>query len=155
MNVTNFRRLQNEIKKIKESQEENEKMFILKMKGDDMYHWEAILYGPDGSLYEGSKYLLDIVLPQDYPHSPLNIKFITPIEHVNVNTSGNICLDILKNKWVPTQNMISVLISICALLSDPNPDDAFNSDLAHLYRVDKESYLRKIKKSCEKNQVQK
>ncbi|KAL4638462.1 hypothetical protein ACB092_03G148800 [Castanea dentata] len=33
-----------------------------------------------------------------------------------------------------------VLLSICSLLTDPNPDDPLVSDIAHLYRTDKAKY---------------
>lgn len=152
MNSTsNLRRIQNEVKSLKGNTEEYGKMFNVNMVGDDMYHWQAILIGPPDSLYQGYNFKLDIVLPADYPYSPPRVKFITPIQHVNVNNGGDICLDILKGNWVPSQNIRSILLSIRLLLAEPNPKDPFNSDLATLHRTDKKEYIRKIKKSCEQN----
>lgn len=152
MNSTsNLRRIQNEVKTLKSNTEEYGKMFSVNMVGDDMYHWHAILIGPQDSLYQGYNFKLDIVLPVDYPYSPPRVKFITPIQHVNVNNDGDICLDILKNNWIPSQNIRSILISIRLLLAEPNPEDPFNSDLATLYRTNKDNYIKKIKKSCKEN----
>ncbi len=36
---------------------------------------------------------------------------------------GGICLDILTTHWTPVMSIGKVLLSICSLLTDPNPDD--------------------------------
>ena len=154
MNTTaNLRRIQNEIKQIKQQAAEYKKMFELNMVGDNVYHWEAIIYGPEESLYEGYKFKLDIQLPDNYPFSAPNVKFITPIQHVNVNSKGDICLDILKNNWASSQNMQSVMLSLRLFLCDPNTDDPLNSDLAELYRSNKKEYTNRIKEHCKKNAI--
>jgi ubiquitin-protein ligase len=149
--TANLRRLQNEIASLQKNVTEYENMFKIKMVEDDMFHWEVILYGPEESLYEGYNFKLDVKLPNDYPFSAPNVKFITPIEHLNINKKGDICLDILKTKesWSPSQNIKTVIISIRVLLAYPNPDDPLNSDLAELYRRNEKEYIRKIKKCCE------
>ncbi|XP_033621457.1 protocadherin-1 [Fukomys damarensis] len=43
---------------------------------------------------------------------------------------GTICLDILKDKWSPALQIHTVLLSIQALLSAPNPDDPLAKGLA-------------------------
>ena len=148
--TANLRRIQNEIKRLNNDAKEFEKMFTIKMVDDDMYHWDVILYGPEDSLYEGYKFKLDIVLPNDYPFEPPRIKFITPIRHVNINTAGDICLDTLKNEWKSSQNMSSALMSIILLLAHPNYNDPLNSDLAELYRKNIKKYVKTIAECCEK-----
>ena len=34
----------------------------------------------------------------------------------------------------------TVLLSICSLLCDPNPDDPFVPDIAHIYKTDRGRY---------------
>ena len=148
MNTANLRRIQNEIDQIKKRGNEYDNMFNINMVNDDVYNWKAIVHGHKDSLYEGYKFHLDIKLPYDYPYSPIGVKFITPIRHVNINTHGDICLDILKNNWNPSQTIQSVMLSIYILLSEPNTEDPLNSDLAKLYRTNKEEYENNIKQFC-------
>ena len=43
----------------------------------------------------------------------------------------------LKNKWSPVLTVGKILLSICSLLSDPNPDDPLNVDVAELFIQDR------------------
>lgn len=100
---------------------------------DDVFHWTATIIGPTGSVYEGGIFNLSIEFPPNYPFKPPKIRFITKIYHPNINMSGGICLDILKDQWSPALTISKVLISICSLLDDPNPDDPLVPEIADIY----------------------
>jgi ubiquitin-conjugating enzyme E2 C len=67
-------------------------------------------------VYEGLKFKLLLSFPAEYPFKAPAVRFDTPCFHPNVDTHGNICLDILKDKWSPVHNVRTVLLSIQSLL---------------------------------------
>ena len=108
--------------------------------GDDLYHWTATIMGPEGSPYYGGVFYLNITFPSNYPFKPPKIAFITKIYHPNINSSGGICLDILKDNWSPALTISKVLLSICSLLTDPNPDDPLVPEIARKFKDNRVAY---------------
>ena len=109
---------------------------------EDIYHWSATILGPSASVYEGGIFNLSIEFPQNYPFKPPKIRFITKIYHPNINRYGSICLDILTTNWSPALTILKVLLSISSLLTDPNPDDPLDKDIADLYLGDIEKFKK-------------
>lgn len=112
---------------------------------DDLFHWKGMIFGPTGTPFEGGIFQLDIKFPQEYPFRPPKINFITKVYHPNIDSGGSICLDILNNQWSPALTISKVLLSICALLQEPNPDDPLFSDAARLYKNDRVAYDKTIR----------
>ncbi len=77
--------------------------------------------------------------------NPPKIRFLTPIWHPNIDRLGRICLDVLKDKWTPAQQVRTVLLSIQALLSTPNPDDPLNNTAAKQWLDSPEDALQKAR----------
>ncbi|KAJ3416880.1 Ubiquitin-conjugating enzyme E2 4 [Chytridiales sp. JEL 0842] len=108
--------------------------------GDDLFHWQATIMGPSDSPYSGGVFFLSIHFPTDYPFKPPKLIFTTRIYHPNINSNGSICLDILRDQWSPALTISKVLLSICSLLTDPNPDDPLVPEIAHVYKTDRARY---------------
>ena len=84
--------------------------------GDKLFEWIATVHGPADSVYEGLKYKLRLEFPAGYPYSAPTVRFVTPCFHPNVDQHGNICLDILKEKWSALYEVRTILLSIQSLL---------------------------------------
>ena len=112
---------------------------------NDLFHWRASIIGPEDTPYDGGIFDLDIYFPVNYPFKAPKCNFITKIYHPNINSQGGICLDILKDNWSPALTVNKLLLSISSLLTDPNPDDPLEVEIAKLYKSNREEYNRRAK----------
>jgi len=112
---------------------------------DNLFEWEAVILGPIGTPYEGGVFNLNISIPSNYPFKPPIVIFKTKIYHPNINSSGSICLDILKTQWSPALTISKILLSICSLLADPNPNDPLVPEIANLLKTNIEVYNQTAK----------
>ncbi|KAJ1059038.1 hypothetical protein K5549_001532 [Capra hircus] len=92
--------------------------------GDDMFHWQATIMGRSDSPDQGG------------------VAFTTRIYHPNISSNGSICFNSLRSQWSPALSISKVLLSICSLLSDPNPDDPLVPEIAWIYKTDRDKYNR-------------
>lgn len=101
--------------------------------GDNLFQWTGTIHGSDATVYSGLKYRLSMMFPKDYPYTAPTVKFVSGCFHPNVDLSGNICLDILKDKWSATYTVKTILLSIQSLLDEPNNESPLNNEAAALW----------------------
>ena len=115
---------------------------------------------------KGGSFKLELFLPDDYPMAPPKVRFLTKIYHPNIDKLGRICLDILSGKpidaltnntdanktekWSPALQIRTVLLSIQALLSAPNPDDPLANDVANAWKENEKLALQTAKEWTQK-----
>lgn len=122
--------------------------------GSDLFHWKGQIKGPGDSPYEGGSFDLTIRFPIDYPFKPPKVAFITRIYHPNIAPNGGICLDILKQQWSPALTISKVLLSICSLLTDPNPKDPLVPEIARIFEKDRAKYDKTAREWTAKHAIQ-
>ena len=103
----------------------------------DLKIWQATIFGPEETPYYGGVFYVNIEFTDKYPFKPPIVYFKTPIFHCNINSKGDICLDILSKNWSPVLTVGKLLLSICSLLAQPNPDDPLVPSIADLYKNNK------------------
>ena len=101
--------------------------------GDSLFQWEAIIFGPEDTIWEGGVFRLVLEFTEDYPNKPPKVKFLTKMFHPNIYNDGSICLDILSHQWSPVYDVSSILTSIQSLLCDPNVNSPANNEAAQMY----------------------
>ncbi|CAD8150708.1 unnamed protein product [Paramecium octaurelia] len=120
---------------------------------DNILLWEAVIFGPDQTIWDGGIFKLLLEFTEEYPLKPPNVIFKTKIFHPNVYADGKICLDILQNQWSPIYDVWAILTSIRSLLNDPNPDSPANSEAAKLYLEDKITYFKRVEECVEESWI--
>lgn len=102
--------------------------------GESLFHWKATVMGPRDTPYEGGVFFLDVEFPAEYPAKPLKLAFKTRIWHPNIGADGEVGLEILDENWSPALTLSKVLLSVMALLADPEPRGALNLEAAAEYQ---------------------
>ena len=120
--------------------------------GDSLFHWEAVIFGPEDTIWEGGVFNLTIEFTEDYPNKAPKVKFLTKMFHPNIYTDGSICLDILQHMWSPVYDVSSILTSIQSLLTDPNVNSPANNTAAVMYIQNYQEYCARVRAIVEKSQ---
>ena len=130
--------------------------------------WNAVIFGPGKLRYNGlhrsgltmvsvdtpfedGTFKLLLTFDESYPTKPPTVKFLSRMFHPNVYANGELCLDILQNRWSPTYDVAAILTSIQSLLHDPNPNSPANAEAAQLYRENMKEYVRRVRATVEES----
>jgi ubiquitin-conjugating enzyme E2 D len=133
-----LRRIQKEINDFQHDPPEN--IYAGPTDEKDLFNWTACIIGPSDSPFQGGVFYLSIKIPTNYPFKPPKVAFVTRIYHPDIHSKGFICLDILKEEWSPALTIRKVLLSIRALMTDVNPYDTPEPEIARIYINDRERY---------------
>uniref|UniRef100_A0A0N5AVB6 UBIQUITIN_CONJUGAT_2 domain-containing protein n=1 Tax=Syphacia muris TaxID=451379 RepID=A0A0N5AVB6_9BILA len=147
--------------------------FTVNASEDNIFVWTVAIFGPPGTLYQGGYFKATIKFPNNYPYSPPSVKFLTKVWHPNVYENGDLCISILHppfddpqsgelvcERWNPTQNVRTILLSVISLLNEPNTSSPANVDASVMYRKWKDSngkiddYVRIIRKQVEESRIE-
>lgn len=134
---------------------------------DNIMLWNAVIFGPGTSPttpatrtnracaadtpFEDGTFKLLLTFDESYPNKPPTVKFLSRMFHPNVYANGELCLDILQNRWSPTYDVAAILTSIQSLLHDPNPNSPANAEAAQLYRENMKEYVRRVRATVEES----
>ncbi|KAE9612862.1 hypothetical protein Lal_00027422 [Lupinus albus] len=113
---------------------------------DNIFCWKGTIEGSKDTVFEGNEYKLSLSFPNDYPFKPPKVKFETTCFHPNVDMQGNICLDILQDKWSSAYDVRTILLSIQSLLGEPNISSPLNPQAAQLWS-NQEEYRKMVERS--------
>lgn len=132
---------------------------------DNIMLWNAVIFGLSASYhalnasvcsspaadtpFEDGMFKLLLTFDESYPNKPPTVKFLSRMFHPNVYANGELCLDILQNRWSPTYDVAAILTSIQSLLHDPNPNSPANAEAAQLYHENMKEYVRRVRATVE------
>lgn len=137
------RRLMNEMKKLQNAELGG---ITLKMDGDNLTEFHAVIQGPENTPFEGGEFQVKLEITEEYPQKPPKGYFMTKIFHPNVNEeTGAICLSTLSSDWTEDTGLDHLLLAIRCLLIQPNPESALNEEAGRLLLDNYEDYCARAK----------
>uniref|UniRef100_A0A094ZS19 Ubiquitin-conjugating enzyme E2 R2 n=1 Tax=Schistosoma haematobium TaxID=6185 RepID=A0A094ZS19_SCHHA len=149
-NASAVKALQKELKDLNEFPMEGFKVMV--SEEENLFVWDVAIFGPPMTLYEGGYFKARLCFPDDYPYSPPTMHFLSRMYHPNIYENGEVCISILHSpgddpqsgelpseRWNPTQNVRTILLSVISLLNEPNIHSAAHVDASVAYRKWKES----------------
>lgn len=120
---------------------------------DNIMVWNAVIFGPPDTPFEDGSFRLTLTFTDAYPNKPPTVRFVSRMFHPNIYVNGELCLDILQNRWSPTYDVAAILTSVQSLLNDPNPGSPANVEAATLFKENLKEYERKVKATVEASWV--
>ena len=147
----------NSLKRIKEEYRNLNRSFVSSIgltvglfEENNYYRWKFTLIGAKDSIYCGGLFFLEIIFPNDYPETSPKIRFLTPIYHLNVNSSSNACgIGAIRpnfiNSWNPSSSIREILIKLYTIFYNQNPDSPFDIKQAKEYEENKSLFELKAK----------
>eukprot|EP01100_Stratorugosa_tubuloviscum_P004929 TRINITY_DN2246_c1_g1_i1.p1 TRINITY_DN2246_c1_g1~~TRINITY_DN2246_c1_g1_i1.p1 ORF type:complete len:367 (-),score=116.27 TRINITY_DN2246_c1_g1_i1:144-1244(-) len=153
--------LQNSLNKL--YKEPVEGFYCELVKDENLFEWKIYLEGPKDTPYEGGIFQLIMSFTHDFPMSPPKLRFISDFWHPNVYPDGKVCISILHppgddpmsgelaaERWLPTQSVSSIMLSVISMLGDPNISSPANVDASVEWRDKRSNYISRCKRLCEK-----
>jgi len=157
--------LQNQYKTL---QREPVEGFCVEPDESNFLQWKIWMEGPKGSPYEGGVFQLLMTFPETYPMSPPELRFISEFWHPNVYKDGRVCISILhppgedvlsgelpEERWLPTQTVSTIMLSVISMLSDPNFSSPANVDASVQWRTQRAKFQEHCRMLVEKANRQK
>eukprot|EP01084_Bolivina_argentea_P213339 362348_1 len=117
---------------------------------NDILFWKLIVKGPESSHYEDGTWLLYLKFSKHYPAKPPEMRFVTPIRHVNVNSYGRICHAIFDRNYSSDTTIRDILDNIYGLLMYPDFDAPLDNVLRTEYADDPVKFFQSIKEHTAK-----
>jgi ubiquitin-conjugating enzyme E2 A len=74
--------------------------------------WNAVIFGPSETPFEDGTFCLVMEFDETYPTKPPKVRFVSQMFHPNVYPNGDLCLDILQNRWSPTFDVAGIYVYV-------------------------------------------
>ena len=100
-----------------------------------------------GTIWEGGAFKGVLSFSEGYPAEPPTFTFTPAMFHPNVYPNGRVCITTLNAEqgWRSDFSVAEILVSIQALLNNPNPSSPAQLEAVILFTEDRAEYISRVK----------
>lgn len=140
----------------KDITKEGNYLFSINFDEDNILKWFVTIIGPPDTFYENGLFNLEINFTEEYPFRAPTVRFTSSILHPNIYEDGGVCISILHEgvdnygyedsgeRWMPSQNVTSILLSIISMLNEPNFESPANIDASVMWKDNPDEFKRRV-----------
>ncbi len=127
IHTTRDRRLANEYHQLKEFLCRKKHITVAVVDGDPPDYYQlsfntrGIIRLENGNPVYGSAYLIEFILPAEYPRDAPMLRCLTPIFHPNFYKDGSICISM----WIPGRTLVTLIQQLDDMICYRNFDTHF------------------------------
>lgn len=88
---------------------------------------------PVQGIWQGGNFDFDFTIPDDFPFTRPAVKCLTRIWHPNIEETGAVCLNILRDNYTPVLELSMLVAGLQYLFSEPNPHSPLNKEASEEY----------------------
>ncbi|OAF64410.1 hypothetical protein A3Q56_07883, partial [Intoshia linei] len=100
--------------------------------------------------YKNAKLLFLLTFPKTYPHESPKVVSRYELYHPNIDTTGPVCLNILRLGWTPVLCLNAIIYGLINLLMEPNIDEPLNKEAANTLKNNLPQFISNCEKCIKK-----
>ncbi|KAJ3293660.1 Ubiquitin-conjugating enzyme E2 15 [Borealophlyctis nickersoniae] len=124
---------------------------------NNIYEWDVMIVGPEGTDYEGGFFKARLSFPRSYPQMPPKMRFISEMWHPNVYSNGvffdkeiagedKFGYEQSGERWLPIHTVETIVLSVISMLSSPNDESPANLEAAREWRESPAAFKKKCRR---------
>jgi ubiquitin-conjugating enzyme E2 M len=95
---------------------------------------------PANGIWRGGKFDFRFTIPDDFPFERPTVKCETRVWHPNIEETGAVCLNILRDNYTPVTSICHLIVGLQFLFTEPNPESPLNEDAANMFKSDLDAF---------------
>jgi ubiquitin-conjugating enzyme E2 M len=104
---------------------------------------------PTRGIWARGRFDFKFTIPDDFPFQRPSVRCETRIWHPNIEETGAVCLNILRDNYTPVTSICHLIVGLQFLFDEPNPESPLNKDAAaefsssiDQFRIRAKQYIR-------------
>ena len=127
---------------------------IFKWDDANLRNFQVLITGPEGSLYEGGEFEVEISIPSRYPKQAPRVVMKTPIIHPNIEKkTGAVCVACLRVYHNSKVRIRTIVEEIIDALKNPNTKDPLDLAASQLFQEDFEQFKEQVQLQIAQNKL--